>query len=125
MRLRSVRWAALESPRSRRARIPSTLSPEELRNAASRLRAAPGYRAINETLMRGVHKVNSSDNPEAGRIAEADAGEAPWRRWGPYLSERQWGTVREDYSEGGDAWSYFSHDAALYRAYRWGEDGLA
>ena len=49
----------------------------------------------------------------------------PWKQWGPYLSERQWGTVREDYSEGGDAWNYFSHDQARSRAYRWGEDGLA
>ena len=49
----------------------------------------------------------------------------PWRKWGPYLSERQWGTVREDYSENGDAWNYFSHDQARSRAYRWGEDGLA
>jgi hypothetical protein len=48
-----------------------------------------------------------------------------WRRWGPYLSERQWGTVREDYSANGDAWNYFSHDHARSRAYRWGEDGLA
>src|SRR5246500_2654000 len=47
-----------------------------------------------------------------------------WRRWGPYLSERQWGTVREDYSEGGTAWDYFPHDQARSRAYRWGEDGL-
>src|SRR5262245_46351340 len=47
-----------------------------------------------------------------------------WRRWGPYLSERQWGTVREDYSENGDAWGYFTHDEARSRAYRWGEDGL-
>jgi len=50
---------------------------------------------------------------------------APWRKWGPYLSERQWGTVREDYSESGDAWNYFNHDQARSRAYRWGEDGLA
>src|ERR1700745_2546190 len=47
-----------------------------------------------------------------------------WRRWGPYVSERQWGTVREDYSEGGAAWDYFPHDHARSRAYRWGEDGL-
>src|SRR5881396_1789357 len=45
----------------------------------------------------------------------------PWKKWGPYLSERQWGTVREDYSEGGDAWQYFSHDQARSRAYRWGK----
>src|SRR5262249_52939643 len=50
---------------------------------------------------------------------------ANWKRWGPYLSERQWGTVREDYSQDGNAWDYFSHDQARSRAYRWGEDGLA
>ena len=61
---------------------------------------------------------------ESVRLAEAARG-VPWRRWGPYLSERQWGTVREDYSDDGDAWSYFSHDQARSRAYRWGEDGLA
>jgi hypothetical protein len=61
---------------------------------------------------------------EERRLREARAG-VPWRTWGPYLSERQWGTVREDYSESGDAWSYFSHDQARSRAYRWGEDGLA
>src|ERR1700751_1572542 len=58
------------------------------------------------------------------RLRETREG-VPWRAWGPYLSERQWGTVREDYSENGDAWSYFSHDQARSRAYRWGEDGLA
>ena len=61
---------------------------------------------------------------EERRLQEARDG-IPWRRWGPYLSERQWGTVREDYSDDGDAWSYFSHDQARSRAYRWGEDGLA
>jgi hypothetical protein len=50
---------------------------------------------------------------------------AEWMQWGPYLSERQWGTVREDYSDNGNAWDYFSHDQARSRAYRWGEDGLA
>jgi hypothetical protein len=48
-----------------------------------------------------------------------------WKRWGPYLSERQWGTVREDYSPGGTAWEFFPHDHARSRAYRWGEDGIA
>jgi hypothetical protein len=62
---------------------------------------------------------------ERGRLEQARRGDAPWRRWGPYLSERQWGTVREDYSDSGDAWEYFSHDQARSRAYRWGEDGLA
>src|SRR5690349_22406073 len=54
-----------------------------------------------------------------------DVEQLPWRFWGPYLSERQWGTVREDYSGNGDAWSYFTHDQARSRAYHWGEDGLA
>ena len=62
---------------------------------------------------------------EQARLDEARAQKAPWKKWGPYLSERQWGTVREDYSEGGNAWDYFSHDQARSRAYRWGEDGLA
>ncbi|RPH99343.1 MAG: glucosidase, partial [Zetaproteobacteria bacterium] len=61
---------------------------------------------------------------ETARLA-ADAGRAAnWKRWGPYLSERQWATVREDYSEFGSAWEYFPHDHARSRAYRWGEDGL-
>jgi hypothetical protein len=59
------------------------------------------------------------------RLDEAREQQIPWKKWGPYLSERQWGTVREDYSEGGNAWDYFSHDQARSRAYRWGEDGLA
>jgi hypothetical protein len=62
---------------------------------------------------------------EHQRLAEARGGRVPWRKWGPYLSERQWGTVREDYSDSGNAWDYFSHDHARSRAYRWGEDGLA
>jgi hypothetical protein len=62
---------------------------------------------------------------EHQRLAEADRGERKWKRWGPYLSERQWGTVREDYSASGDAWSFFPFDHARSRAYRWGEDGIA
>src|SRR3982751_1962180 len=64
-------------------------------------------------------------NAEQQRLEEARSRNVPWRKWGPYLSERQWGTVREDYSENGDAWDYFSHDQARSRAYHWGEDGLA
>jgi hypothetical protein len=62
---------------------------------------------------------------EQNRLEQAREQQQPWKKWGPYLSERQWGTVREDYSESGDAWNYFSHDEARSRAYRWGEDGLA
>jgi len=62
---------------------------------------------------------------EALRLQEARNGTSNWRKWGPYVSERQWGTVREDYSDDGNAWDYFSHDQARSRAYHWGEDGLA
>src|SRR5437660_1952594 len=58
------------------------------------------------------------------RLSESGARRKHWKRWGPYLSERQWGTVREDYSPYGNAWDYFPHDHARSRAYRWGEDGL-
>src|SRR5206468_10175923 len=61
---------------------------------------------------------------EDRRLEEARARKKHWKRWGPYLSERQWGTVREDYSPGGTAWEYFPHDHARSRAYRWGEDGI-
>ena len=63
--------------------------------------------------------------PEATRLDEARRRVKHWKRWGPYLSERAWGTVREDYSAGGTAWDYFPHDHARSRAYRWNEDGLA
>ena len=59
------------------------------------------------------------------RLDEARERKVDWKKWGPYLSERQWGTVREDYSENGDAWNFFTHEQARSRAYRWGEDGLA
>src|SRR5271169_3200855 len=59
------------------------------------------------------------------RLAESGARKQHWKRWGPYLSERAWGTVREDYSSDGDAWEYLPHDHARSRAYRWNEDGLA
>ncbi len=63
-------------------------------------------------------------NPEQSRLVENQAGKSNWKRWGPYLSERSWGTVREDYSADGDAWNYFLHDHARSRAYRWNEDGM-
>ena len=64
------------------------------------------------------------DVTEQKRLNDAREAHIPWKKWGPYLSERQWGTVREDYSEDGNAWDYFTHDQARSRAYRWGEDGL-
>src|SRR5262245_42790250 len=66
----------------------------------------------------------ASDVTAPRRLHEAREAGIPWKKWGPYLSERQWGTVREDYSLDGNAWDYFSHDQARSRAYRWGEDGL-
>jgi hypothetical protein len=65
------------------------------------------------------------DVTEQKRLNEAREAGVPWKKWGPYLSERQWGTVREDYSEDGNAWDYFTHDQSRSRAYRWGEDGIA
>ena len=62
---------------------------------------------------------------EQKRLNEARETGVPWKKWGPYLSERQWGTVREDYSQDGNAWDYFTHDQSRSRAYRWGEDGMA
>jgi hypothetical protein len=70
-------------------------------------------------------RVQGSQNrvtAEQLRLNEAREQGIPWRLWGPYLSERQWGTVREDYSEDGNAWDYFSHEQARSRAYHWGED---
>ena len=66
-----------------------------------------------------------TETKEQKRLNDAREHDIPWKKWGPYLSERQWGTVREDYSQDGNAWDYFSHDQARSRAYRWGEDGLA
>jgi hypothetical protein len=70
------------------------------------------------------NKETKTMTPEQIRLQEARDPKTPWKKWGPYLSERQWGTVREDYSDNGDAWNYFTHDQARSRAYRWGEDGL-
>src|SRR5687768_2477382 len=64
------------------------------------------------------------DVTEQKRLNEARESGVPWKKWGPYLSERQWGTVREDYSADGNAWGYLSHDQSRSRTYRWGEDGL-
>src|SRR6476620_2154789 len=64
------------------------------------------------------------DVTEQKRLNDTREASIPWKKWGPYLSERQWGTVREDYSNDGNAWDYFSHDQSRSRAYHWGEDGL-
>lgn len=81
--------------------------------------------------MNSKHRLASRSQPpqaeaeaEANRLIKKDTGKQKWHQWGPYLSERQWGTVREDYSATGEAWDYFSHDQARSRTYRWGEDGI-
>src|ERR1700758_2985061 len=82
-------------------------------------------------VSRGLARRRVSGGRSMSRVTEKQSldearGEGvPWKKWGPYLSERQWGTVREDYSPGGNAWDYLSHDQARSRAYRWGEDGIA
>ena len=80
---------------------------------------------MGDTATQMPARRTTADTPEHERLEQARTGAAPWKAWGPYLSERQWGTVREDYSEDGDAWNYFTHDHARSRAYRWGEDGIA
>jgi hypothetical protein len=71
-----------------------------------------------------MSRLDYAQTIEQKRLNEARESAIPWKKWGPYLSERQWGTVREDYSNDGNAWDYFTHDQARSRAYRWGEDGL-
>ncbi|HWA85218.1 MAG TPA: hypothetical protein VG710_03255 [Opitutus sp.] len=75
-------------------------------------------------MAKNAAKIPETRNAERRRLEEDQRREKNWKRWGPYLSERQWGTVREDYSADGDAWRYFTHEDARSRAYRWGEDGL-
>src|SRR5262245_14845752 len=72
-----------------------------------------------------AHSTPDRAGAEQQRLAEAREGQISWKKWGPYLSERQWGTVREDYSEGGDAWNSCAHGHGRSRADRWGEDGVA
>src|SRR5919109_3715145 len=72
-----------------------------------------------------MNSKRTSSTPEEKRLYETDEIQVNWKEWGPYLAERAWGTVREDYSPSGDAWGYFPHDHARSRVYRWNEDGLA
>ncbi|RDD46434.1 Uncharacterized protein TrispH2_002019 [Trichoplax sp. H2] len=90
---------------------------------------SPVYRSLLPTTASTREKIQKvhileSENAETKRLHEDEARTANWKRWGPYLSERQWATVREDYSDDGNCWEYFPHDHARSRAYRWGEDGI-
>jgi hypothetical protein len=80
---------------------------------------------VAEKYRQAFRGEGMSNDAEGVRLQEARTAKIPWRKWGPYLTERQWGTVREDYSQDGNAWDYFSHDQSRSRAYHWGEDGLA
>ena len=81
-------------------------------------------KSIPDAAENSIPVSNGVEPSELRRIAERDVGQADWGLWGSYLSDRQWGTVREDYSADGDAWTSFPHDHARSRVYRWGEDGL-
>ncbi len=91
------------------------------KQTGSREPKKPGGKTVKADPFKPVHFI---DVTEQKRLNEAREAGIPWKKWGPYLSERQWGTVREDYSLDGNAWSYFNHDQSRSRAYRWGEDGL-
>src|SRR5262245_4857995 len=86
------------------------------------LRIPPG--SVEWRSWPNCNVVSPVPNAEDLRLAEDSRRERNWKRWGQYLAERQWGTVREDYSTSGDCWGYFPHEHARSRAYRWGEDGL-
>src|SRR5215467_2666464 len=87
--------------------------------------ALPEPEQPTETSTSTVRAVSSSETAEGRRLLETQGKPLLWRRWGPYVSECAWGTVREDYSSNGAAWDFLSHDMARSKAYRWGEDGLA
>src|SRR5215468_7502676 len=86
--------------------------------------AAPRARATTTSPTRRGHRPGRPLTAEEERLHESRERRVHWKRWGPYIAERAWGTVREDYSAGGTAWEFFPHDHARSRAYRWGEDGI-
>jgi hypothetical protein len=88
------------------------------------VRLEPTVDSTREETVPTERSPERAKTAEELRLDEARERRTPWKQWGPYLSERQWGTVREDYSENGDAWKYFTHDQARSRAYHWGEDGI-
>jgi len=93
--------------------------------APGEARSSCAGRVVSIARVAPITSGECAVNAEERRLAESKSGKRAWKFFGPYLSERQWGTVREDYSDNGDAWNYFSHDQARSRAYRNGEDGLA
>src|SRR5688572_18636464 len=122
---RSIRWRNPDRTKSlwlsTSAGPPGSLPTRSFACSARRPRCARTERASRDGESRPMPVTIT---PEEQRLAEANQRRQPWRKWGPYVSERQWGTVREDYSAEGHAWNYFPHDHARSRAYRWGEDGI-
>src|SRR5439155_5645946 len=114
---------AAARPGGRPARLRRGRHPLALRRPAHPAR--PGRRPEPPPARRPAGVRTTMPGAEQRRLEEANASVFPWKRWDPYLAERQWGTVREDYSDTGEAWEYFPHDHARSRAYRWGEDGIA
>src|SRR5208282_766696 len=104
----------------RSARFLTAMHPTAPTDASRKRGAWPSCFAVGCTCRKGFDM-----NTEKQRLQKDVPSKDSWKYWGPYLSERQWGTVREDYSAHGNAWDYFPHDHARSRAYRWGEDGLA
>src|SRR5215471_952271 len=120
----AIRRTTRAAPRPR----PGRSHARWMRGGCSRRRRRPNARKtrpISKRPDRSRPPMPQAIDAEQRRIEESRKGAKNWRRWGPYLSERQWGTVREDYSPGGTAWDYLTHDQARSRAYRWGEDGIA
>src|SRR5581483_855161 len=118
-------------PRAHRARRTAGEQGDHAMNLPSRRQPANDAFEPRTAAVRADRRDETTVDPaardagaEERRLRECAAGTAAWRRFGPYLAERQWGTVREDYSEGGSCWDYLPHDHARSRAYRWGEDGL-
>jgi hypothetical protein len=93
-------------------------------NSTSRPLHSPSRWTFERRKEKHVPVKDIIDVAEQRRLNDSREAGVPWKKWGPYLSERQWGTVREDYSNDGNAWDYFSHDQSRSRAYHWGEDGL-
>src|SRR4051794_37932944 len=121
----TVRGATLSTIRLASCRLLKRGTRQQTRSAMTSQRAVPfEVQPIPPAEAPQASRIEVQPTAERQRQSDARVHGAPWWRWGPYLSERQWGTVREDYSAGGDAWDSFPHDHARSRAYRWGEDGL-
>src|SRR3954454_13414105 len=103
---------------------PTAGAVDSLRLNGKSSRAKVPRSNIMAPLTEDTPTLSYTECTEQKRLNDARELGISWKKWGPYLSERQWGTVREDYSADGNAWAYFSHDQSRSRAYRWGEDGL-